>query len=270
MASDIRIETGFLDHPKTKMVRRRIGQCAAEYIMRLWFFAADQKPDGDLAGVSDEMIELSVDWQGEPGALVAALAEVRYLDGEENSRRLHQWAEHQPWVCNRGERIESARNAARSRWDKVKNRPVKTADFTGSDAGRMRGACEPHADSNAPNPTQPNPTHTQPKAKPARAALALPVWLPVDQWGAFIDMRKRIKAPLTDRAITLAIAELEKLRAQGQDVGQVLDQSTLNSWKGLFPIKVNGQHRGPPGAAKDFLGDNNADLLSRMQQRTEG
>ena len=35
----------------------------------------------------------------------------------------------------------------------------------------------------------------------------------------------------------VAVRELEKLRLQGQDVGTVLDQSTMRGWKGLFPVK---------------------------------
>jgi hypothetical protein len=50
-------------------------------------------------------------------------------------------------------------------------------------------------------------------------------------------MRKSIKKPLTDRAITLAIGELQKLRAAGEDVSQVIDQSTARSWSSFYPVK---------------------------------
>jgi hypothetical protein len=65
----------------------------------------------------------------------------------------------------------------------------------------------------------------------------LPDWLPVEAWEGFVEMRKQIKKPLkTERAISLAINTLDKLRAEGQNVAAVLDQSTMNSWLGLFPI----------------------------------
>lgn len=67
--------------------------------------------------------------------------------------------------------------------------------------------------------------------------MDLPNWMPREAWEGFVEMRQKIKKPLkTDRAVKLAISTLEKLRAEGQDVAAVLDQSTMNSWLGLFPI----------------------------------
>ncbi len=64
----------------------------------------------------------------------------------------------------------------------------------------------------------------------------MPDWLPMEAWQGYIDMRRKIRKPMTDRAIQLAINTLDKMRQQGQDVAAVLDQSTLNSWQGLFPV----------------------------------
>lgn len=55
----------------------------------------------------------------------------------------------------------------------------------------------------------------------------------------YIEMRKKIKKPLaTDRAISLAMSNLEKLSKGDNDVAiQILEQSIMNSWQGLFPLK---------------------------------
>lgn len=67
---------------------------------------------------------------------------------------------------------------------------------------------------------------------------ALPEWLPTEAWEGFVEMRKNIKKPLkTAYAVKLAIGNLEKMRAEGHDVAAVLDQSTMNSWLGLFPVQ---------------------------------
>lgn len=66
--------------------------------------------------------------------------------------------------------------------------------------------------------------------------MNIPTWIPADAWAGYLDMRKKTRKPMTDRAIALQIAVLEKLRDQGQDVGAVLDQSVMNSWQGLFPL----------------------------------
>jgi hypothetical protein len=62
----------------------------------------------------------------------------------------------------------------------------------------------------------------------------LPSWLPPQIWAEYEKMRVRIKKPMTDYARQLAIAKLERYRAEGIDPVQVLEESILNSWQGLF------------------------------------
>ena len=51
-------------------------------------------------------------------------------------------------------------------------------------------------------------------------------------------MRKQIKAPMTDRAIELAIKKLEQLSGGDNDKAiEIINQSIMNSWKGLFELK---------------------------------
>jgi uncharacterized protein YdaU (DUF1376 family) len=76
-------------------------------------------------------------------------------------------------------------------------------------------------------------------AWPGAEALMPPKWIPADAWNGFVEMRKKTKAPLTHRAITLIIKELEKLRVDGHEPGAVLDQSTRNNWKDVYPLKGN-------------------------------
>ena len=61
---------------------------------------------------------------------------------------------------------------------------------------------------------------------------------------AFIDYRKKIKKPMTDRAITLLISELNKLSSDIVTQIEILNQSILNGWQGVFPLKQqNNQGR---------------------------
>lgn len=82
------------------------------------------------------------------------------------------------------------------------------------------------------------------KKAPTADAASLPEWIPEDAWKAFVAMRKKIKAPLTDDAVLLAVRELEKLMNDGHRPRAVLEQSTMNSWRGLFPIKSNAVRQG--------------------------
>ena len=61
----------------------------------------------------------------------------------------------------------------------------------------------------------------------------------------YINMRKKIRAPMTDRAITLAMKKLEELSGGDNDKAvKIVNQSVMNSWKGLFPIKEEPQKTG--------------------------
>jgi len=67
--------------------------------------------------------------------------------------------------------------------------------------------------------------------------VIIPNWIPKEEFEEYKKMRQKIKKPMTDRAIELAIKKLETLKSEGYDPQQVLEQSILNSWQGLFPLK---------------------------------
>lgn len=63
-----------------------------------------------------------------------------------------------------------------------------------------------------------------------------------EELAEFEEMRKSIKKPMTDVARKRLIRELQKLA--GEDVQKmidILDQSILNSWAGVYPIKNNNK-----------------------------
>lgn len=68
--------------------------------------------------------------------------------------------------------------------------------------------------------------------------IELPDWLPIDAWNGFLEMRRTIKKPMTDRGKELAIEKLKKLLDAGQNIEAVLNESTMNNWQGLFEIKA--------------------------------
>lgn len=99
-----------------------------------------------------------------------------------------------------------------------------------------------------PEPNQSQNREPEPSAETAKKSkVELPDWIPEDAWNGFVAMRKKIKAPLTDDAVRLAIATLEKLMQEGHRPRAVLEQSTLNSWRGLFEIKAT---RGNAGSSE--------------------
>ena len=71
----------------------------------------------------------------------------------------------------------------------------------------------------------------------------LTVYYPNDEildkaFSDYVAMRKQIKKPLTDRAIELAIKKLNELSGGDNDTAiKIIEQSIMNSWQGLFPLK---------------------------------
>lgn len=70
----------------------------------------------------------------------------------------------------------------------------------------------------------------------------------------YLEMRKQIKKPMTGRAVELAIKKLKELSAllfsdsMDNDLAiQILNQSVMNSWQGLFPLKEQKTNNTPNG-----------------------
>jgi uncharacterized protein YdaU (DUF1376 family) len=76
------------------------------------------------------------------------------------------------------------------------------------------------------------------------AAPILPNWMPLDAWSGYVEMRKRIKKPMTDRAVDLKIKDLDKFKQSGHDIAAILDKSTANNWTDLYEPKPMQQNNG--------------------------
>lgn len=187
MTDDVRLSTGLPQHPKTKKLHRRLGGDGCWALVRLFLWAGEHRWEGDLAGLSDEDIELAVDWAGEPGAMVAALIEVRFLIGNPGKRKIHDWQDHNPYAASKGQRIAKGKIAAAARWERARqsaeDAPSKkpNARSKKTDARSMPGACPEHAASTgeqcppapAPAPSPADPPDTSPEGtRDERAAPA--------------------------------------------------------------------------------------------------
>lgn len=53
----------------------------------------------------------------------------------------------------------------------------------------------------------------------------------------FIKMRKAIKKPLTTRGLELMIKKLYKLTTDIDEQIEILNNSIMNNWQGIFPLK---------------------------------
>lgn len=55
----------------------------------------------------------------------------------------------------------------------------------------------------------------------------------------FIEFRKKIKSPMTERAVELMVDKINKLAADDETKIEIINQSIVNGWKGIFPINIS-------------------------------
>lgn len=104
--------------------------------------------------------------------------------------------------------------------------------------GNAKAMLEPDAKAMLPRTNSQEPIAKNQEKTKEEVALRLPEWLPSEEWKAWLEVRRGLKCKNTPRALMLALTELERLKSLGHDPAKVLDQSTLKSWKSVFPLKL--------------------------------
>lgn len=107
-----------------------------------------------------------------------------------------------------------------------------------------------------------------------KAASGLPDWLPTESWDAFIEMRKSMRKPMTEKAKGLMLKKLMGFQQRGLDVASLLDASTMNSWLDVYEPKKQVQSGfggfGNGGMNKqEALEANNRAIAERLAKKYE-
>lgn len=124
----MRVEPELMDHPKFLALKERIGDFAAEALLRLWGHCQNSQRGGRWTGKNPAYVEIVCRWKGEKGALYSALVETTFLDEMRNCLVIHDW--------------DKFNSKARSAWD------------NGRRGGRPLGSHSVN-----PSITQPKPIH---------------------------------------------------------------------------------------------------------------
>ncbi len=78
--------------------------------------------------------------------------------------------------------------------------------------------------------------------------IECPVGIKEETWTAFLEMRKSMKAPLTEYSAKLIVDKLAKLSpGNGDGMELILQQTIANNWKGVFPLKDGNYGTGDIG-----------------------
>lgn len=87
-------------------------------------------------------------------------------------------------------------------------------------------------------------------------------------------MRNKIKAPLTERAVTLLLNKLDALASTDDLKIKLLENATLSNWKSVYPLKEEKQQdksrQGKPNKFHNFMqSEDNQDLDAIADKRRE-
>lgn len=238
MTDDVRISVSLRRHRKTKRLKKLLGADGCWALVCLFLWAGEERWTGDLAGLTDDDIETEADWDGEPGAFVAALTEVGFLVGQARARSIHDWLEHNPYASTKGQRIEKGKRAANARWSK--------------DATSMPDACHEHARAKpeqcppapAPAPTPTSPEQKQDQKRGAGAPTPAELFPDVDPGHLrdWVAARKAKRLPLTETAAKGFRRAAEKA---GMSAAEAVMFCAEKGWAGLH---ADTPHPGSPRA----------------------
>lgn len=72
-----------------------------------------------------------------------------------------------------------------------------------------------------------------------------------DTWLAWLDIRKKNRCPMNEGTYRIVRRNLLKWSCEGHAPNEVVEQSVLRGWRGLFPLVSNNSYK-----SADSVGDN--------------
>lgn len=118
MNTDIRISTGYPDHPKIRKLRKLLGGDGVLSHIFLLCYAGKYAYSGELKHMDASDIEEVARWRGEPGVLVGTLVELHLLDNKPGNYSIHNWQKWNKYAATYDIRSATARKNIAKRWEK--------------------------------------------------------------------------------------------------------------------------------------------------------
>jgi hypothetical protein len=110
----VKLSLSFYSHRKTARLRSEIGDDAFWIPPRLWAYAAQNQPDGDMSGYPSHELAFLLGCEKHASSILEALLRAGFLDA---NGMIHGWEEHNGYHKTYSER---AKKAAAARWSKEK------------------------------------------------------------------------------------------------------------------------------------------------------
>ncbi len=183
------------------------------------------------------------------------------VSGNLVQKRLHR--ERENALKLRSKRSE----AAAARWHKEANKNNNMSDASAyASASVLHDAKVPFCILPSPSPSQsPSPSPRKKRKGKNQGQIDqtglfvagtepcdFPDWLPRTEWTAFVEMRKKLRKPLTAHAQKLVIRKLDEFRKRGFSPAEALNNSVLNGWQGIFEPRPEQKSVRPKLVMGDF------------------
>ena len=252
MATWIKLYDSLPQHKKLMRFRKLLKISTAEAVgllCLLWLWAINNAHDGDLSDVDAQDIAEVCAWKKKPDALLSALIETGFVTDD---MRLHDWDDYAGTLMYQREEARRQTRERVERYRKNKKAQAEKSDTCNGDVTRYTSVTSEESneecngdvtqvkrDCNAHRVEKSREEKSKSNKKGDNPPLIPPQIS--DAFSDFAEMRKKIKAPLTDRATQLALSKLETLAPGDYDTQRkILEQSTMRSWRGLFELKDEG------------------------------
>ena len=251
----IEVHQALRDHRKTIGLSKELNirpVYVIGHLVSLWLWAVDNAPAGDITSIPADTIASASQWRGNGDRYLQALIDSGWVDKLKRRLLLHSWHNYAGKLVAQRQLTTAARRAGGERRmalltsnsRKTLAKKAATARWQGSNSGKSQ------------NENNKNPTALSVKCQldasshlaqmPAtghyntlqyidkKDIIERPPTIDGETWDAYLEIRKKKKAPSTFRALRLILAELESFRLQGGDPNKILETSIMRGWVGVF------------------------------------
>lgn len=230
MAGDwIKMRTDLFTHPKVVRISSALKADTLRTVgglMSAWCLFDAHSIDGILQGYTAQTLDDHLRWPGFATAMIA----VGWLADDGESLALPEFEAH------------NGQSAKRRAQDADRKQAVRKMSAPEADKKRTR-------------------EEKRREEKKEEQLEVLPDWLPADRWEGFVEHRKAIKKPMTDRARRQMLTHLADLKSKGYDVLALVDKAIRSGWQDVYEPKAADQFNSPavpkpyvPGGGRKELG----------------
>ncbi len=131
----IRLMTGFWSHRKTARLRALLGDDALWIVPRLWSYAAENQPDGNLSGYTSEELAMLLGCSKHAPSMLQALRASGFVDED---GMIHNWQRHNGYHESYSKRAKSAAEARWAREREKKEKNQKKEELMKEESGKRK------------------------------------------------------------------------------------------------------------------------------------